>query len=66
MLRVCGNHGIPVFDAARRSGIHADSDRFRACYFQNGGRGDTAHLNSAGHDRFLPVAEAFILQYVPR
>lgn len=66
MLRVCGSYGIPVFDAARRSGIHAGSDRFRAEFFQNGGRGDTAHLNAVGHDRFLPVAEAFILQYVPR
>ena len=24
---------------------------------------DTAHLNSKGHDRFLKVAESFLLQY---
>lgn len=63
MLDVCGSYGIPVFDAARRSGIHAASDTFRRRYFQGGGGRDTAHLNSRGHDRFLPVAEAFILSH---
>ncbi len=63
MLRVCGNYGIPVFDAARRSGIYAASDRFRSIYFQGGGGKDTAHLNARGHDRFLPVAESFVLQH---
>ena len=64
MLDVCGSYGIPVFDSARRSGIYADSDRCRSVYFQGGGVNDDAHLNARGHDRFLPVAEAFILQYV--
>lgn len=65
-IEVCGRYSIPVFDAARRSNIFAQSDTFREVYFQNGGNNDHAHLNEAGHDRFLPVAESFILQYVPR
>lgn len=59
---VCGQWGIPVFDAARQSNIFALSDTFRDLYFQ-GGRRDSAHLNARGHHRFLPVAEHFILQY---
>lgn len=62
-LEVCGRYSIPVFDAARRGNIFAQSDAFRAIYFQNKGVRDTAHLNAKGHDRFLRVAEAFILQY---
>ncbi len=61
-IEVCGNYGIPVFDSARKSNIFARSDKFRDIYFQNG-RHDHAHLNAKGHDRFLPVAENFILQY---
>ena len=64
MIEVCGSYGIPVFDAARRSNIFAASEQFRKIYFQGGKGTDTAHLNSRGHDRFLPVAESFILQYV--
>lgn len=64
MLEVCGSYGIPVFDAARRSNIFATSETFRRIYFQGGKGTDTAHLNSRGHDRFLPVAEQFLLQYV--
>lgn len=63
MLDVCGSYGIPVFDAARRSNIFAASEQFRKIYFQGGKGTDTAHLNSLGHDRFLPVAERFILDY---
>lgn len=61
---VCGTMGIPVFDSYHHSNIFALSDRFRDIYFQ-GGRRDRAHLNNQGHDRFLPVAEHFILQYLP-
>lgn len=61
---VCGSRSIPVFDAARNSNIFAHSDAFRKIYFQNQGRNDHAHLNAAGHDRFLPVAEAFILSHI--
>ncbi len=63
-IDVCGQYSIPVFDAARRSNIYAHSDTFRAIYFQNKGVNDHAHLNALGHDRFLPVAEAFILPYL--
>ena len=66
MLEVCGSYGIPVFDAARRSNIFATSEQFRKIYFQGGKGTDTAHLNSKGHDRFLPVAENFILQYIAK
>ena len=66
MLEVCGSYGIPVFDAARRSNIFAASEQFRKIYFQGGKGTDHAHLNARGHDRFLPVAEQFLLQYVER
>jgi lysophospholipase L1-like esterase len=58
---VCGAYSIPVFDAARYSGIHAENDAFRKIYFQK--PTDTAHLNALGHDLFLKRAEAFLLQY---
>lgn len=60
---VCGLMGIPVFDCYHNSNIFALSDRFRDIYFQGGHR-DHAHLNAKGHDRFLPVADHFIMQYV--
>lgn len=64
MLEVCGTYGIPVFDAARRSNVYADSQAFRRQYFQGGKGTDTAHLNARGHNLFLPVAEQFILKYI--
>ena len=66
MLEVCGSYGIPVFDAARRSNIFITSEQFRKLYLQGGKGTDHAHLNARGHDRFLPVAEQFLLQYVER
>lgn len=63
ILEVCASRSIPVFDAYHHSNIYAQSDRFRDVYFQNGRR-DTAHLNARGHDRFLPIAEHFIMQYI--
>ena len=63
-LGVCGARSIPVFDAARNGNIFSNSDKFRSIYFQNGGVNDRAHLNAKGHDRFLPVAEAFILSHI--
>jgi len=63
MLDVCGSYGIPVFDAARNSNIFAADEQFRKIYFQGGDGTDKAHLNAAGHDRFLPVAEQFLLRY---
>ena len=62
MLEVCGSYGIPIFDAARRSNIFAADEQFRKTYFQGGNGSDRAHLNAAGHDLFLPVAERFLLQ----
>ena len=64
MLEVCGSYGIPVFDAARFSNIFVTSEQFRKIYFQGGKGTDTAHLNARGHDRFLPVAEHFLLPYM--
>lgn len=61
-IEVCGNYSIPVFDSARRSNIFAQSDAFRKIYFQR--PEDTAHLNARGHDRFLPVAESFLMSYM--
>lgn len=61
MIEVCGNHSIPILDCARKGGIYADSDTFRKIYFQ--ASNDTAHLNKKGHQRFLKIAENFILQY---
>lgn len=66
MIEVCGSYGIPVFDAARKSNIFVRSEQFRKKYFQGGKGTDTAHLNNRGHDRFLPVAESFIMQYVDK
>ncbi len=66
-LEVCGNYGIPVFDSARRGGIYIGNETFRKTFLQpKKGNTDTAHLNANGHDRFLPVAESFLLQYMPR
>lgn len=64
MIEVCGNYSIPIFDCARKGSIYADNDTFRKIYFQKSKNNtDTAHLNSKGHDRFLKVAESFLLQY---
>lgn len=64
MIEVCGNYSIPIFDSARKGGIYASNDHFRKIYFQNSKNNtDTAHLNEKGHERFLKVAESFILQY---
>ncbi len=61
-LEVCGRYDIPVFDAARQSNIAAEDDAFRALYFQNGGRNDTAHLNNAGHDPFPARYRGFFIK----
>lgn len=61
MLEVCQLYSIPIFDAARRSGIAANNEIFRQHFFHR--KTDNAHLNAKGHDRFLPVAESFILKY---
>ena len=60
------SYSIPVFDSARRGGIYIGNETFRKTFLQpKKGNTDTAHLNARGHDRFLPVAESFLLQYMP-
>ncbi len=59
MKEVCGEYGIPVFDASRRSGIFVRFRPFRAHYFQ--AADDLAHLNAKGHDLFLRRIEPFFL-----
>ena len=59
LLEVCGSYSIPVFDATRNSNIYVWDQAFRDKYFQ--GPNDTAHLNDAGHDRYLPAMEHFLL-----
>lgn len=61
MKEVGGRYGIPVFDS-RLSGVHVGNPTFRKLFFQS--PNDTAHLNARGHDRFLPVAEDFLLKYM--
>jgi Lysophospholipase L1 and related esterases len=59
LLEVCGSYSIPVFDATRLSGIYVWDENFRRIYFQS--PFDTAHLNPAGHDLFMPKMEHFML-----
>lgn len=59
LLEVCASYSVPVFDATRYSGIYVWDEPFRRIYFQS--PFDTAHLNSAGHDLFLPKMEHFLL-----
>lgn len=52
--QVCRRHGIPVLDNySGRCVIKVRDAVFRKRYFQK--PNDTAHLNNAGHDLFLPV-----------
>ena len=55
---VCSKYEIPVYDAARHSGIHVADTAFRKQYFQ--GLKDQAHLNDAGHNLLVDKGEAFI------
>lgn len=59
LLEVCASYSVPVFDATRQSGIYVWDENFRRLYFQSAS--DTAHLNAAGHDLFLPKMEHFML-----
>ena len=55
---------LPFLAQSKIGSIYADNDTFRRIYFQKSKNNtDTAHLNSKGHDRFLKVAESFLLQY---
>jgi lysophospholipase L1-like esterase len=55
---VCGQHSVPLYDAATQSGIYVRDAAFRRRYFQ--GPNDTAHLNAAGHKLFMHKAETFL------
>lgn len=60
---VCRKHNVPVLDNySEQCVIKVRDADFRKQYFQ--GANDTAHLNNAGHDLFLPVGEAFIRRLV--
>lgn len=51
----CKRHGIPVlWNYSKRCPVKVRDEEFRRQYFQ--GVDDTAHLNAAGHDLFLPTA----------
>ncbi len=53
---VCSRHAIPVlWNYSRHCPIKVRDADFRSRYFQS--PEDTAHLNEAGHDLFLPTAE---------
>lgn len=59
ILEVCGEHSIPVLNAATSSGIHVRDEQFRRLYFQ--APHDTAHLNAAGHDLLVGWGMHFLL-----
>ena len=58
----CKKFNVPFFNAASNHTIKAEDDAFRKIYFQS--PEDEAHLNSKGHDLFLPVAEKFFLEHL--
>ena len=59
--RVCKRHGVPVLDNySKKCVVKVRDAAFRKKYFQ--GADDTAHLNAAGHELFLPVGDAFVRQ----
>lgn len=54
--KVCKQYGIPLlWNLDRKCIIDPRSESFRAQYFQQ--KSDKAHLNAAGHDLFLTVAQ---------
>ena len=61
--KVCKQHGVPVLNNYRKSSIiKVRDEEFRKKYFQ--GPKDTAHLNNAGHDLFLPVGMEWFLNNI--
>ena len=61
--KVCKKYGIPVLDNCnKRSIIRVRDAEFRKKYFQR--PDDTAHLNAAGHDLFLPVARKWFCSHL--
>lgn len=63
--KVCKRHHIPVlWNYDKKCVIQVRDAAFRKKYFQ--GANDTAHLNDAGHDLFLPVGKAWFLKRVAK
>lgn len=63
--KVCKRHHVPVLMNYDKTCIIKVRDaRFRKQYFQ--GADDTAHLNAAGHDLFLPVGKAWFLKHLAK
>lgn len=57
--KICRKKHVPVLDNYRKDClIQVRDGEFRRKYFQ--GADDTAHLNAAGHDLFVPVGNEFI------
>ena len=59
MEEVCAKYSIPIFNAAKKSGIYVWDEAFRKLYFQS--PNDTAHLNDMGHNLFMNKGEKFLL-----
>ena len=57
---VCAERSIPVFNAAKESGIYVGNEKFRKRYFQS--PNDTAHLNAKGHQLVMNKMESFLLR----
>ena len=58
--KVCKRAHVPLLDNySAKSAIQVRDEAFRREYFQR--PNDTAHLNAAGHQLYLPTGEAFIL-----
>lgn len=55
---VCNEYSIPCFNSRKKSGLYMFDVNFRTKYCINSG--DRSHLNAAGHDYFMPRAEAFL------
>lgn len=64
IVEACNRYGIPVFDSWTQSGMTPYLSTFSAAYYQEPDdpeKPDTSHLNPAGHDRFMTIAEHFLL-----
>lgn len=59
MEDICAKYSIPIFNAAKNSGIYVWDEEFRKLYFQSSM--DTAHLNDKGHNLFMNKGEKFLL-----
>lgn len=60
--KACREHSVALLDASACGVIDVNNADFRSRYFQ--GPEDTAHLNAAGHDLFLPLGRGFLASLV--